>query len=362
MNRRVIRISPHQSHNPIMLPILDQLPDAFLDVPSTAIHEILPQPTLIHLSGTRPAPVFVSILLHGNEDVGLKAVQQVLRKFVNRPLPRSLSIFVGNVTAAALQMRRLPGQPDYNRVWPGSDQPPTPEHALMAAVVDEMQRREVFVSVDLHNNTERQSALRLRVRHRSPTPATGVAVQPHGGLFYPAQGVQTQAFMKLCPAITCECGKVGTNAARPGRGTVGIQLACGGDPQSSGCRGGPSPLSYRGHRESAGERVVRLRRRRGRPHLSHRSRSLELLRSRTRSGDRVSSPASQANLIVQDETRPTLRQRVHQHRRQLAAAQEARAPLNADARPADHSAGLFVLLHGKARRRGGSSSSYRGKV
>ena len=64
----------------------------------------------------------MSVLLHGNEDTGLQAIQQVLRKHAGRPLPRALSIFVGNVAAARHNLRRLDHEPDYNRVWPGTDE------------------------------------------------------------------------------------------------------------------------------------------------------------------------------------------------------------------------------------------------
>ena len=59
------------------------------------------------------------MLLHGNEDTGLKAIQSLLADYRGRALPRALSLFVGNVQAAAQGQRHLEGQPDYNRVWPG---------------------------------------------------------------------------------------------------------------------------------------------------------------------------------------------------------------------------------------------------
>ena len=69
--------------------VLDHLPPAFMGASARTLHEVLPAPTLIHLPGLRPRPVFVSVLLHGNEDAGLLALQSVLAKFGNRPLPRA---------------------------------------------------------------------------------------------------------------------------------------------------------------------------------------------------------------------------------------------------------------------------------
>jgi succinylglutamate desuccinylase len=94
--------------------------------------------------------LFVSVLLHGNETTGWQAVRQLLRCYRERELPRSLSLFIGNVRAARYGQRRLDGQPDYNRIWgPGS----TPEHAMAEAVLRQMRQRGVFASVDIHNNT-----------------------------------------------------------------------------------------------------------------------------------------------------------------------------------------------------------------
>ncbi|VAX03454.1 Uncharacterized protein Clim_1224, partial [hydrothermal vent metagenome] len=57
-----------------MLTILDQLPDGLLLCEARNLHRILPEPTLLHLPGQRPQPLFVSVLLHGNETTGLTAI------------------------------------------------------------------------------------------------------------------------------------------------------------------------------------------------------------------------------------------------------------------------------------------------
>jgi succinylglutamate desuccinylase len=196
-----------------MLQIRNELPEGFLDVPAPQIRELIPQPTLIHLDASRDAsrnePVFVSVLLHGNENVGLKAVQRVLRERGMSRLPRPLSIFVGNVEAARVGQRRLNGQPDYNRIWPGTEAPPTPEHEMMQQVVEEMRRRKVFVSIDLHNNTGTNPhyacvcSVENRHLHLASLFSRTVVY------FTRPKGVQTMAFMDICPSVTCECGKVG---------------------------------------------------------------------------------------------------------------------------------------------------------
>ena len=56
------------------------------------------------------------MLLHGNEDTGWGAVRQLRTKDDGRELPRALSLFVGNVSAAKKGVRRLDGQLDYNHI------------------------------------------------------------------------------------------------------------------------------------------------------------------------------------------------------------------------------------------------------
>lgn len=105
---------------------LTEWPEGLCDVPAVLVQQVLPQPTLIHLPGVVPEPIFVSVLLHGDEDVGLKAIQQVVSSYRGQLLPRALSVFVGNVAAATAGVRFLPHQLDYNRVWPHSQQPSAP--------------------------------------------------------------------------------------------------------------------------------------------------------------------------------------------------------------------------------------------
>ncbi len=193
-----------------MLHRFDHLPEGFLESPARELYRILPGPSLIELPGERPEPLFVSILLHGNEDVGLRAIQRVLVAHRQRPLPRALMLFVGNVEAARHGLRRLEGQPDYNRIWPGhEDEEEGPEHRMAAQVVAHARERGVFASIDLHNNTG-----------RNPHYAcVNVLTPPHLHLaalfgrtvvyFLRPKGVQSMAFARFCPAVTVECGRVG---------------------------------------------------------------------------------------------------------------------------------------------------------
>ena len=192
-----------------MLTEIDRLPDGFLEIGSTELYRILPGPTLMHLPGRKPEPLFVSILLHGNEDTGLLAIQSLLKKHVGQSLPRALSVFVGNVEAARHGLRRLENQPDFNRVWPGSPDSGLAEHELMQDVVNRMTKRGAFASIDLHNNTglNPHYACINRLEHRFLHLA--LLFSRTVVYFTQPEGVQSAAFAPLCPAVTVECGKPG---------------------------------------------------------------------------------------------------------------------------------------------------------
>ena len=192
-----------------MLQVVEGLPDGLLESTPEGLEALLGGPTLIHLSGRNPEPLFVSVLLHGNEVSGFHALQSLLRDYRERELPRSLSVFVGNVQAARLGLRRLDGQPDYNRIWPGHEAADSAEAAMMRQVRDEMRQRRPFASVDIHNNTglNPHYACLNRIDHRFLHLAT--LFSRTVVYFLRPRGVQSMAFADLCPAVTVECGKPG---------------------------------------------------------------------------------------------------------------------------------------------------------
>lgn len=190
------------------LNILESVPPALLDCTARTLADILPAPTLIHLEGRRTDPVFISILLHGNETVGLWAVQRILQKY-RAGLPRSLSIFIGNIEATRAGVRRLPEQPDFNRIWPvPGTKPATPEEEMVRQVVNEMGLRKPFVSIDLHNNTGLNphyaciNRLDDRFFHLATLFSRTVVY------FLRPEGVQSMAMAGICPAVTLECGRI----------------------------------------------------------------------------------------------------------------------------------------------------------
>jgi len=193
-----------------VLTILENLPDGLLSADAQHLHDTLSGPTLIHLAGKREPPLFVSVLLHGNEETGWLTIRELLRRYQDKPLPRALSLLIGNVEAARHNRRFLPDQPDYNRIWtdvPGSDG--LPERAMTQQVYDVMHLRGVFVSIDIHNNTgvNPHYACVRRLDHHYLHLAT--LFSRTVVFFIKPDGVQAEAFSNLCPAVTLECGQPG---------------------------------------------------------------------------------------------------------------------------------------------------------
>jgi hypothetical protein len=189
----------------LMLNVLDHLPESLLSTSAVDLHRLLAGPTLIHLPGRRAEPLFVSVLLHGNEDTGWEAVRALLAEHTGT-LPRALSLFIGNVAAAKERMRHLSTQPDYNRVWRGDG---TPEHGLMREVVAQMRARRPFASIDIHNNTGLNPHYACVNELQPPFFHLATLFSRTVVYFTRPETVQSLAFASLCPAVTVECGQPG---------------------------------------------------------------------------------------------------------------------------------------------------------
>jgi succinylglutamate desuccinylase len=195
----------------------DHFPDALLEVDASDLWRHLAGPSLFHLTGRHAQPLFISVLLHGNEDTGWRAVQTVLRRHRGTILPRALILFVGNIEAAKAGVRTLPTQTDYNRGWPGTLNPTTPEAHLMREVVDIVRSHAPFASIDIHNNTGNNPHYACLNRLEDPFLQLATLFSRTVVYFNKPVGVQSAALATVCPAVTVECGRVG--------GTAGIEHA-----------------------------------------------------------------------------------------------------------------------------------------
>jgi hypothetical protein len=183
---------------------LHDLPAGLLDVPATRLRERLAGPTLIHLPGRRTPPLFVAVLLHGDETNGWDALRVLLRRHP-LPLPRALSLLIGNVAAAALGVRRLPHQTDYARIWQDRA---APEHPIAAAVVEAMRRRGLLAVVDIHDHRGPSPPFAVVADTKPATLGLARAFGPLAVLNHPLRPLAQVAFGDLAPAVTIECGDV----------------------------------------------------------------------------------------------------------------------------------------------------------
>jgi predicted deacylase len=189
-----------------MLRILKQLPSALIGRSADGLADALGGPSLIRIDGERPQPVFVSVLLHGNETTGWEAVRQLLDRHANRSLPRCLDLFIGNVHAARCHRRRLDGQPDYNRVWKGAK---GPEGEMASQLLAQVRVRRPIFALDVHNTSGRNPL--YACCHRKAPDHLDLARSFSDTVVYVERpdtllGV---ALSSIAPTITMECGRPG---------------------------------------------------------------------------------------------------------------------------------------------------------
>ena len=189
------------------LGVLDKLPEGILDCRAADLHTILHDMTLIHLEGEIKEPIFISVLLHGNETTGWEALRLFLKEQMDSSaiLSRSISILIGNVKAAALSLRQVEGQRDYNRIWKNDSE--CAESDLARAVIKEMQARDVFACIDIHNNSGKNP--HYACINRLATPYIQLAKLFSDTLVYflKPDTVLSLAFAEICPSVTVECGR-----------------------------------------------------------------------------------------------------------------------------------------------------------
>ena len=192
-----------------MINEIDELPTQLLTAEPTELFDLLGKPTLIHLEGDNKQPLFICTLLHGNETTGVYALQKLLNKYKNSSLPRSVSIFIGNVEAAAENQRRLERQADYNRIWPGTHEHYLAEAHAMKQVTEIMRAREPIASIDIHNNTGRNPHYGCINKLDHQYLALAGLFSNTVVYFISPRGVQSAAFAEFCPSVTLECGQPG---------------------------------------------------------------------------------------------------------------------------------------------------------
>jgi hypothetical protein len=197
----------------LKLKVYDHFPSQLRGAGVADLWRHLACPSLFHIKGRRPEPLFVSVLLHGNEDTGWDAIQLLMAQYEKAELPRSLLLLAGNIEAAKANVRTLPGQLDYNRVWPGTLHSESDEAAVMRDVMEYVRAHAPFASIDIHNNTGNNPYYGcVNVLHETHLHLARLFSRTVVYFTRPL-GVQSSALAPLCPAVTIECGRPGVRAA-----------------------------------------------------------------------------------------------------------------------------------------------------
>lgn len=182
----------------------NHLPGAMARTAAKDVRSIFPESAVIELEGRNKQPLFIGALMHGNESVGWEALKKLQAWMKTHPLPRSLIIFIGNVRAAEMKTRFVPGRPDYNRIWAGGDKP---EHDLARRVLEIAHAANPHAAIDLHNNTGANPLYAL-VHHRRPEDMQLASLfAPHAMWTRNPPNTLSEAMSAVCPAITAECGQ-----------------------------------------------------------------------------------------------------------------------------------------------------------
>ncbi|MCY3803843.1 MAG: succinylglutamate desuccinylase/aspartoacylase family protein [Gammaproteobacteria bacterium] len=174
-----------------------------LECAAPQLANVLSGPTLFDLGKPGKDPLFVSVLLHGNETSGWEAVRKLFLRHPELTASSSVLILVGNVLSAQKGVRKLDSQPDYNRVWNGGT---TPEHKLAQDVVAYVGSKRPWCAIDVHNNSGPNPHYSVIT---DLSPATRSLASSFSSLAILAKqppGTLTQAFSGFCTSIAIEAG------------------------------------------------------------------------------------------------------------------------------------------------------------
>lgn len=185
------------------LKIARGIPVGLLDAKPSELRSLLGNPTLLFLGSSSLPPIFVSLLLHGNETSGFTILKKLLKEYDLHSSHRPLIVFIGNVFAAEKNLRKLDTTSDYNRIWRDGN---FPENALATEVLKILRKEKPFASIDLHNNTGRNPVYGC-IREVNEATMTLASLFSNTAVHTQRpEETLTHVMSELCPAITCECG------------------------------------------------------------------------------------------------------------------------------------------------------------
>jgi hypothetical protein len=187
---------------------LQSIPEPLLTSRAQDLHQYLPGPTLIEWGEGDLPPVFISLLLHGNETSGFSIAQNLWKKLLSGELVsrHPLIFFIGNIEAAAQGMRHLPTQLDMNRIWSGGAY----SQAQVAQEVLQLAReRGVGWAIDLHNNTGKNPLYACMTKLEPEFWQLAHFFSPHIVYFTEPHEVLAMALSDFCTSVIIEAGLPG---------------------------------------------------------------------------------------------------------------------------------------------------------
>ncbi len=170
------------------------------------ILDYFPGPSLIEIPAGGEDWLLVSVLLHGNEVVGLEVLKRLSERLAHRKPQRNLALFVGNVEACSKEVRHLKDQMDFNRLW-GSE----PSDKVMPSFARDLLQwassRKIFASIDIHNNSGRNPFYACITEASQETIYLATLFSHILVFFQTPKTVFTRAFSQFGPSVTIECGE-----------------------------------------------------------------------------------------------------------------------------------------------------------
>ena len=188
--------------------VMDHLPDEFFVTDPEKLHTIFDGPTIVHLDYKKEQTVFISIMLHGNEHSGYYAVKEYLNTLILKNIipSKNISLLIGNVEAAKNNARFLDDQKDFNRIWSNGS---SDEELWAQKVYREMSSKNLFATLDLHNNTGKNPHYCAVTNLEVSTLKLASMFEGNVLYFTDPEEVFSNYFSSLCPCLTVEAGQSG---------------------------------------------------------------------------------------------------------------------------------------------------------
>ncbi len=170
--------------------------EKFLNVEACELHRYLSGATVFDLRREGVQPFFVSTLLHGNETSGWDAV----RRFISDCSTASIVLFIGNVHAAAQNMRHLPHEVDFNRIWQQQ-----PWHSELNNLLENYKP---WCGIDIHNNSGPNPHYSVVTDSQVSTLSLATLFSNKVIFTDHTLDILAHSVSSYCPALTIETGTV----------------------------------------------------------------------------------------------------------------------------------------------------------